>query len=342
MKKINVIITVIAIYLGLICMNTQVLATDKATAQNDNVRIREKASTDSEVVTVIPKNATVEVENEDGDWYKVTYQNDGKTYDGYIRKDLLKVEETKKDDVKDEEKDKTEIEQKEEVKTETEQKEDDQEKSNVNQVVEIQEGATGKSAVDLEIRVLPLINSSVSQTIKSNEDITLGETLGNWTYVQSLNENGWVMTNELENNIVKEDKNITATDAKKEENNTENKEQPKTEETSKSENKIENTKTLYVSSETVNIRKEPNTKSEVIDQVSLNDKVTVLEEVDDIWSKVQIGNKTGYIATEYLSSKRTSVSSRGKDEVRKKADKEKKPFMYIYANSDNRNKKRNN
>ena len=212
----------------------------------------------------------------------------------------------------------------------TDIKENEQKNPDVNQVVEIKEGATGKIAVNLEVRVLPLINSSVAETIKSNEDITLGETLGNWTYVQSLNENGWVMTSELENNIVegtvqKEDDTViddTTTEVNKEES-TENKEQPKTEKESKKESTTEETKTLYVSSETVNIRKEPNTKSEVIDQVSLDDKVTVLGEVDNIWSKVQVGNKTGYMATEYLSSKRSTVSSRGTDEVRKKVEEEK-------------------
>lgn len=58
-----------------------------------SVYVRSKATTNSDVVTTLIKNTDVTVLGEEGEWYKVTYNN----LNGYIRKDLLsdtKVAET--------------------------------------------------------------------------------------------------------------------------------------------------------------------------------------------------------------------------------------------------------
>ena len=52
----------------------------------NTVNMRQKATTDSSVVTTIQKGESVEVSGSEGDWYKVTY----KSYTGYIRNDMLK------------------------------------------------------------------------------------------------------------------------------------------------------------------------------------------------------------------------------------------------------------
>lgn len=50
-----------------------------------SVYLRSKASTDSSIVTTLIKNTDVKVVGEEGDWYKITYND----LSGYIRKDLL-------------------------------------------------------------------------------------------------------------------------------------------------------------------------------------------------------------------------------------------------------------
>lgn len=58
-----------------------------------SVYVRSKATTNSDVVTTLIRNTDVTVLGEEGEWYKVTYNN----LNGYIRKDLLsdtKVAET--------------------------------------------------------------------------------------------------------------------------------------------------------------------------------------------------------------------------------------------------------
>ena len=59
----------------------------------NSVRIREKASTDSSIIETISKDTKIEVVSEEGDWYKITYDNK----EGYIHKDYVEVEEETED-----------------------------------------------------------------------------------------------------------------------------------------------------------------------------------------------------------------------------------------------------
>lgn len=79
---------IIAIYIGLICISTKVYAVSAGTVLNNSTRIRKEASTNSDIVAIVSKNTEVKIVSEEGEWYKVTY----KSYTGYIRKDMLKVD----------------------------------------------------------------------------------------------------------------------------------------------------------------------------------------------------------------------------------------------------------
>ena len=293
MKKIKLIIISVIIYIGLILINTQVYAATEGKTKNDSTRIRQKASTSSETVVSISKNKKVEILGEEGDWYKVKYKSNGLEYEGYIRNDLLSVD--KKEETKTEEKKEETV----ETSTKTEENVD-----NTSQKVEIKEGNIIKVSNEIEIRILPLINSSKVENISKNSDITISEILGNWCYVESDKQSGWVVKNNLENNIANNQPEAETKTEEKKEEKTETKKEEKKEETTQ-------TKKMYISSTTVNLRREANTTSEIMDQLLRNTEVTVIEKVDNTWSKVKIGNLTGYISTEYLSNKKVEeVSSR--------------------------------
>lgn len=302
MKKIKLIIISVIIYIGLILINTQVYATTEGKTKNDSTRIRQKASTSSETVVSIPKNKKVEVLGEEGDWYKVKYKSNGLEYEGYIRNDLLSVdknEETKTEEKKDESKQEETV----ETATKTEENVDNTQK------VEIKEGNTIKVSNEIEVKILPLINSSKVENISKNSNITISEILGNWCYVESDKQSGWVIKTNLENNVANNETEAK-TEEKKEEK-TETKKEDKKKETKKEERKTTQTKKMYISSKTVNLRREANTTSEIMDQLLRNTEVTVIEKVDKTWSKVKVGNLTGYISNEYLSDKKVEeVSSR--------------------------------
>ncbi|HCC03990.1 MAG TPA: hypothetical protein DEP51_03935, partial [Clostridiales bacterium] len=78
--------------------------------------------------------------------------------------------------------------------------------------------------------------------------------------------------------------------------------------------------TKYVSVSTLNLRKEANNKSEVIDQLDLNTKVTVTAIVDNKWAKINYNGKTGYVSNNYLSDNKTVVTSRSENINRENAN----------------------
>ena len=85
MKKILKSILIIAV---VVLMNAHVYATTGKVTY-DTVRIRKEANTDSEILTVASLNEKVEIIEKEGDWYKVKYSE----FTGYIRNDMLEVEE---------------------------------------------------------------------------------------------------------------------------------------------------------------------------------------------------------------------------------------------------------
>ena len=284
--KIKNIVILLAICIGLILIRTNVYASTAKTI-NDSTRMRKKASTSSDIVETIAKNETVEVVSEEGDWYKVKFKTSEGVKEGYIRGDLLEVEKT---DNKKEEPN---------TSTENEKKEENNE-SNKSKIT-IKENTELKLKSETQLKLLPVIFSCKTGTIKADTNITITEIIGNWCRIQSDNQEGWVMTSTLESETEVESskKEETKTEEKKEENT-----ESKKEETT-------NTK-LYVSTTTLNVREKADAKSEVLTQLDRNDEVTVLEVTDDTWTKIKYGKYTGYVASQYLSK----TSSRGTQETR--------------------------
>lgn len=64
-------------------------------------------------------------------------------------------------------------------------------------------------------------------------------------------------------------------------------------------------KTMYASGDNVNVREQPSKNSEVIKQVSFNEKVIIMENklTNDVWYTVDLDNKIGYIHKDYVSDK---------------------------------------
>ena len=317
MKKVKIITLIAIIYIGLILINTQVYAASTGKTINDTTRLREKASTSSSTVTLISINQEVEIISQDGDWYKVKYKNNGKTYSGYIRSDMLDINEKEK------------IEQEENKTAEnTENSTESGETVDNTQEIEIKEKNTGILKSKIEIRILPLINSSITGNISKKTEITILETLGNWTYIESEEQVGWVIASELQQKLTSK-KDSSKQENKKEENKpteTVKKEEVKKEETtstdSKKEEQQEESK-MYISSQTVNLRKEANSSSTILKQLSRNKQVTVIEKVNNTWSKVKVDGITGYISSTYLSEKKTEVTSRGSEKSREEKEEEK-------------------
>ena len=300
-KKLKNVTTIIALCVGLILIGTKAYATTAKTL-NDNTRLRKKASTNSEIVEIISKDEKVEVVSKEDDWYKVKYNSQV----GYVRGDLIEVEEEKKEVAEEakKEENKTEKASKaEETKTEETQKQDEaenqeeakkEEESSKEQKVEIKENDQIELKEETQLQLLPIIFSCKTGKVPANTKITVVEVVGNWCHISVGNQEGWLHISKIESSKAEEQKAE------------ENKEEEKKEETK-----------LYVSTTTLNLREKADTKSDVVTQLSLNDEVTVVKVVNNTWTQVKFKDYEGYTASEYLSDKKVSdTTSRSAQELR--------------------------
>lgn len=286
-KKAKIGLIILAFII--LTISTKVYATN-GKANQETVRMREEASTESSVVTLISLDEEVEVLSEEGEWYKIKY----KTYTGYVRKDMLDVD----------------------GKTETVQNTNSESTTSSEEIKDkIEIGYTGTIASKLDLKLVPSITSSNINTIEENSKITIKDIINKWSCVETDNKSGWVLTSKIKvseqkNEEVKteENKEQTVEETKKEENTekTTSKEETKTEEKKKTE------VTKYVSAETLNMRETANNNAKLINQLKVNTKVTVLE-TEGTWSKIKVNGKTGYVASKYLSDKKVDVTSRSEE-----------------------------
>ena len=291
-KKAKIGLIILAFII--LTISTKVYATN-GKANQETVRMRKEASTESSVVTLISLDEEVEVLSEEGEWYKIKY----KTYIGYVRKDMLDVDR----------------------KTETAQNTNSENTNIENTTLQeeikdkIEIGYTGTIASKLDLKLVPSITSSNINTIDENSKITIRDIINKWSYVETDNKSGWVLTSKIKvseqkNEEVKpeENKEQAVEETKKEENTekTTSKEETKTEEKKKTE------VTKYVSAETLNMRETANNNAKLVNQLKVNTKVTVLE-TEGTWSKIKVNGKTGYVASKYLSDKKVDVTSRSEE-----------------------------
>lgn len=286
-KKAKIGLIILAFII--LTISTKVYATN-GKANQETVRMRKEASTESSVVTLISLDEEVEVLSEEGEWYKIKY----KTYTGYVRKDMLDVD----------------------GKTETAQNTNSENTTSSEEIKDkIEIGYTGTIASKLDLKLVPSITSSNINTIEENSKITIKDIINKWSYVETDNKSGWVLTSKIKvseqkNEEVKpEDNKEQAVEETKKEDNTEkttSKEETKTEEKKKTD------VTKYVSAETLNMRETANNNAKLINQLKVNTKVTVLE-TEGTWSKIKVNGKTGYVASKYLSDKKVDVTSRSEE-----------------------------
>lgn len=309
MKKNIKILVATIIFMVITLINQNVFATIGTTTK-ETVRLREKASTDSKTVVLLSIDKEVEVISEDGEWYKVKYKEDENTYTGYIRNDMLKVE--GKEQTKAVEENVVEENKTAEETTSVENQE--QSLDTVEASTEITENSKIKIKNDINIKILPSITSSDIGSIEKSAEITISEILGKWCYIETEQKSGWAMIGKIE----KQEEQEVVEEQPKEEEKVEKeevkevvKEEPKKEETKK----VSTTK-MYVSSTTINVREKASTSSKIVKQLGINTEVTVIEKVDNTWSKISANGVQGYVATKYLSDKKTQVTSRGSDETR--------------------------
>lgn len=285
------------LFIGLVLIGTKAYATTgKVTV--DTVRMRKEASTDSEVLTLVSIGDELEILDTEGEWYKVKDSE----FTGYIRKDMISVPE-EVTSTKNEE---------ENVTAENEV----QNQNNENKEETLQKNTSYEIKSKIDLKILPFISSTNIETIESGNTIQIKDMINKWCYVENENKAGWVLKSKILN-ASSENATEQKVEQQEENNEQEQQEETKTEEPKQEEREQEDSKqeeqekvTKYVSVSTLNLRKEANNNATVVDQIGLNETVTVTQKVDETWSKVEYRGKTGYVASKYLSDNKTAVSSR--------------------------------
>ena len=248
-------------------------ASNTAKVKVETANLRETSDENSKILEQLSQNQEVEIVEKSDDWYKVKVK--GMT--GYLRQDLLTISEeneikTNTTDVSDAKVETETINNQEETATDTEEK---------KQIL----------VEDTKLKIVPSINATDIVEVKKDEEVTVTETINEWICVQTKTAKGWIRKEKLKN---KEDKQKVQSEQQEQIN----------EETQTKETKL---KSLYVNNDSVNLRKEANTNSEVVDKLSLNTYVDVYAE-ENGWSKVKVNGKEGYISSSLLSEKKKETS----------------------------------
>lgn len=123
-----------------------------------------------------------------------------------------------------------------------------------------------------KIYTIPLINSNTLIILEENEEVTVLTEINGWVYVSSEKIEGWVRKEKL--------KDVN-----------------------------EKQKVGYITSNSVNFRKQPNSDGETISKLTKNKEVVILEETNG-WKKVEVNNQVGYVSAEYVSDKKVTTTSR--------------------------------
>ena len=259
----------------------------------ETAKLREQANADSKELASLGEE--VEILNEEEDWYKVKYKN----ITGYIRKDLIEVEnkeaanttnknETTENSITAESNTTTSSETINNNETKTE---------------DVTKNEKVKLAEDEKLKIIPLISSIELYEVKKDEVVEIVERLNDWAKIKTSDgREGWMIskrtnsTGELEVVFFLVDDNDSST------TNTENNTTNTTTE--------QQTKTMYVNSQTVNLREKADKTSQALKQLTINTKVTVMS-TENGWSYVDVNGTKGYIAENLLSSTTKETSRSG-------------------------------
>ncbi len=285
------------------------LAANTAKISVETANLRQEPNEDSKILELLSLNDEVEVLEKQENWYKVK----AKGITGYLREDLITLDQNEIEEAKNNTAN-TQEEASNETQNQTQTTNNQPEQTVETTSQEIQETSTsnqneitiGKQIVakDSKLKIVPAINATDIIEVKKDEEVTVTEIINGWASIETNTTKGWIRK-----------ENLKTLEQKQQEEQANKQEQ---------ENQTQETiKTLYINSQTVNLRKEANTSSEVIAKLSVNTAVQVLSE-ENGWSKVKVEDKEGYISSSLLSETKqeTSRSSSTPRNVTKNENKE--------------------
>ena len=289
-KSIVMMATVGIISLFFINMS---LAANTGKVRVETANLRETAEESAKILEQLSEGDKVEIIQKTGNWYQVK----AKQITGYVRQDLITVSgeiaknnTTETNQVAQNEV-KTEV--VEEPKTEEVTQNNEVNNNQAEQKTETEEKDLnlGKQKVteNTKLKIVPVINATDIIEVKKEEEVNVVEIVNGWACVETQTTKGWIRKEKL----AKQEEKV---EQEQQEQQPPVVEQPKVA-----------SKTLYVNSASINVRKAANKSAEVVTSLSVNTAVEVLEEANG-WSKVKVNGEEGYILSTLLSSKKQETS----------------------------------
>lgn len=310
-KKNRVIGTILATFLLItILFFTNVnFAANTAKVNVETANMRETADENSKILKQLSLNDNVEVIDDSNTWCQVKSGD----VTGYVRKDLITMNvnsENTNTESNNTTENKDSTEKNEAVSTNTQ--------TSSNQETTSSEKLTGEQTVNetTKLKIIPLINATDIVEVKKDEKVTALDEINGWVYVQDGTIRGWIRKDKLV-------ANNTAADTSKTETTTQD---AQTTNTTAANVTTENTtpiKTAYIKETSVNLRKEANTTSEIVNTLTQNTSVEVYSEANG-WSKVKVNGEEGYISTSLLSDSRVKVTTNTNNTTSRSATTERK------------------
>lgn len=276
----------------------------------ETAKLREQANTDSKVLELASQGDEVEILSEENEWYKIKYKN----ITGYLRKDLVQVDNKEAANTtnnKNETTNETSENTNENTITNTTEnnvtsENTATEKKDEQNETEIVKNEKYKIVENIKIKVIPLISSIELEEVQKDAEVEVVEILDDWVKVKTSSEKeGWIRKEKLTT--------IQTETANTENTTNETTEQPTTEQTTQQPETIQQTnttKTMYVNTQTANLRQKADKTSQVIKQLSQSTKVTVMS-TDNGWAYVDVNGTKGYIAESLLTTTQKETSRSG-------------------------------
>lgn len=264
---------------------TAVLATTGTVNAPSGLVLRQEASSSGEPITTLPDDATVEVIEENGDWYKVTYNSQ----EGYAYAKYIEVEE--------------------EIKPETTQAVVAPENTTPEEGETTPVDGSTQAKNKLKVYNMPLITSTVINEIEVGAEVTIHKQITNWSYISVGNVEGWVRTYGIENET--QVPSAENPEEPKVEEPTTTPENPTTEpepetptnaepgdDTGTTEKPVDETKG-FVAVDFANVRKQASTNSEIVTTLTKDTSFKISAETEE-WYKITYTSPEGTVYEGYI------------------------------------------
>lgn len=332
MSKIKkIILQGIIIYMILTVANISLAET--ATVSATAVRIRESASTSSNIITNVYQDDEVEILEENGEWYKVKVGEK----EGFAKAEFFKKKTTTSSNVVPQ--NTVANETKPQNTTTPNQTATTQNTVPNEPVVDTQQEITVGQTITLpnatKIRLIPNLSTSAKTEIPQGTSVTIEANLGNWYKITNQTVSGWVTmqkltalsnpaepapesTPEPTQPVVPEPEPVQNTTPAPNTVPEQTVEQPKepeqpAEQEKPTEPTTSSNRTAVVIVETARVRKGASKKAEILDVLDEDDIVTIIGEEGDFY-KITSRIGSGYISKSLVKEK--DVTSRGATEQR--------------------------